>query len=89
MDWTWGPADTWKATERFLAGLAATLPETPRAMVVVSGHWEEPAFTAGAAAKPELIYDYYGFPEHTYHLKWPAPGDPDLAVRVKDLLANG
>lgn len=86
MDWTWGPADTWKATERFLAGLASTLPEPPTAMVVISGHWEEPAFTAGAMEKPGLIYDYTGFPAHTYRLTWPAPGDPALAERVAGLL---
>lgn len=86
MDWTWGPADTWNATQRFLEGLAATLPEPPRAMVVVSGHWEEAAFTAGAAAHPSLIFDYSGFPEHTYQLTWPAPGDPELAARVTNLL---
>ena len=88
MDWTWGPADTWKATQAFLEGVAATLPETPRAMVVVSGHWEEPAFTAGSGAKPQLIFDYSGFPEHTYKLTWPAPGAPELAARVKGLLAG-
>ena len=88
MDWTWGPADTWKATERFLAGLAKSLPSTPKAMVVVSGHWEEPGFTAGAATVPGLIFDYSGFPEHTYRLKWPAPGDPDLARRVAGLLGD-
>ena len=66
MDWSWGPADTWHRTQRFLEGLAATLPAQPRALLVVSGHWEEPAFTAGAAAAPELIFDYSGFPEHTY-----------------------
>ena len=86
MDWTWGPADTWKKTEQFLAGLAATLPATPTAMVVVSGHWEAPAFTAGAAAAPGLIYDYSGFPEHTYRLSWPAPGNPELAARVAEML---
>jgi aromatic ring-opening dioxygenase catalytic subunit (LigB family) len=59
MDWSWGLADTWKATQRFLEGLAATLPEPPKALLVVSAHWEEPAFTVGAAARPELIYDYY------------------------------
>jgi hypothetical protein len=37
MDWTWGPADTWARTQRFLEGLAATLPATPKALVVVSG----------------------------------------------------
>ena len=49
MDWTWGPADTWNATQRFLEGLAATLPESPKAILVVSGHWEEAAFTASAS----------------------------------------
>jgi aromatic ring-opening dioxygenase catalytic subunit (LigB family) len=86
MDWTWGPADTWNATQRFLEGLAATLPEPPKALLVVSGHWEEPALTASAAARPKLIFDYSGFPEHTYRLTWPAPGEPELAVRVTDLL---
>jgi aromatic ring-opening dioxygenase catalytic subunit (LigB family) len=86
MDWTWGPADTWLKTQHFLEGLAATLPATPRAMVVISGHWEEPAFTAGAAAQPRLIFDYSGFPEHTYRLTWPAPGDPALAAQVVEML---
>ena len=86
MDWTWGPADTWHATQRFLEGVAATLPEPPKALLVVSGHWEEPVFTASAAEKPQLIFDYSGFPEHTYRLTWPAPGDPELAGRVTGLL---
>jgi aromatic ring-opening dioxygenase catalytic subunit (LigB family) len=86
MDWTWGPADTWDPTRRFLEGLAATLPAPPKALLIVSGHWEEPVFMASAAAKPELIFDYSGFPEHTYKLTWPAPGDPVLAERVVDLL---
>jgi aromatic ring-opening dioxygenase catalytic subunit (LigB family) len=88
MDWTWGPADTWKATQRFLEGLAVTLPAVPKAMLVVSAHWEEPVFTVGAAARPELVYDYYGFPEHTYKLTWPAPGEPKLAARVAELLGQ-
>ena len=86
MDWTWGPADTWQATQHFLEGVAATLPEHPKALLVVSGHWEEPAFTASGAEKPQLIFDYSGFPEHTYRLTWPAPGDPELAGRVTGLL---
>jgi aromatic ring-opening dioxygenase catalytic subunit (LigB family) len=86
MDWTWGPVDTWKATQRFLEGLAATLPAAPKALVVISGHWEEAAFTASAAAQPALIFDYSGFPEDTYKLTWPAPGDPVLAERVAGLL---
>jgi aromatic ring-opening dioxygenase catalytic subunit (LigB family) len=88
MDWTWGPADTWEATRVFLSGLAGTLSVAPKAMVVISGHWEEAAFTASAAASPELIFDYSGFPEHTYHLTWPAPGDPELAERVAKLSSH-
>jgi aromatic ring-opening dioxygenase catalytic subunit (LigB family) len=88
MDWTWGPEDTWHRTQHFLEGLAATLPAAPRAMVVVSGHWEEPAFTASTAAEPKLIFDYSGFPEHTYRLTWPATGDPVLAQRVAELLGE-
>ena len=75
MDWKWGPVDTWRATQSFLEGVAGTLPAEPRALLVISGHWEAPAFTAGAAAQPKLIFDYSGFPEHTYQLTWPAPGD--------------
>jgi len=86
MDWTWGPADTWNGTRRFLEGLAATLPARPKALLVVSGHWEEVGFTASAAAKPGLIFDYSGFPEDTYRLTWPAPGDPELAGRAAELL---
>lgn len=86
MDWSWGPADSWEPTRRFLEGLAATLPEPPRALLVVTAHWEEAGFRATANPAPGLIYDYYGFPEHTYQLQWPAPGDPALAARVVDLL---
>ena len=88
MDWTWGPADTWHPTQRFLESLSSTLPSQPQAILVISGHWEEPALTAGAAPKPELIFDYSGFPPHTYELTWPAPGDPALAARVSALLQS-
>jgi len=86
MDWTWGPADTWRATQRFLESISGSLPAPPKALLVISGHWEESAFTASAAPKPELIFDYSGFPEHTYRLTWRTPGDPELAARVQSLL---
>ena len=88
MDWTWGPRDTWHPTQRFLEGLPVSLPEKPKSLLVISGHWEEPAFTTGAAARPGLIFDYSGFPVDTYQLTWPAPGDPALAAQVGDLLKN-
>ena len=88
MDWTWGPADTWNSTRHFLESIQLSLPAPPRALLVISGHWEEPIFTVGAAANPQLIYDYSGFPAHTYQLTWPAPGDPTLAAQVADSLHN-
>jgi aromatic ring-opening dioxygenase catalytic subunit (LigB family) len=86
MEWTRGPADMWARMGAWLRTLSGTLPR-PEAVVVISGHWEEEAFTATAAAKPSLIYDYYGFPEHTYRLAYPAPGAPHLAQRIAALLA--
>nr|WP_026353130.1 class III extradiol ring-cleavage dioxygenase [Solimonas variicoloris] len=83
----WNPPDTWDRMAAFLRGLAATLPERPRAVLLISGHWLAPAFTAGSHPRPPLIYDYYGFPEHTYQLQYPAAGDPALAQRVQALLA--
>ena len=87
MPWTRGPADTWDKTAAWLKGLVATLPERPKAILIVSGHWEEPAFTVGASPAPPLIFDYFGFPPETYRLSFDAPGSPELAHRVRDLLA--
>jgi len=86
MDWTRGPADTWDRTAAWLKGLVAGLPERPKAILVVSGHWEEPVFTVGSAAQPPLLFDYHGFPEETYRLTFDAPGSPALAARVRALL---
>lgn len=88
MEWGRGPADTWDRTAAYLRGLIAGLPERPTAIVVVSGHWEAPVFTVGSAKWPALDYDYFGFPEHTYHLAFGAPGSPGLARRVRRLLGE-
>jgi len=72
--------------EAYLRGLPASLPEPPRAILVVSGHWEERAFAFTGGERPGLIYDYYGFPPETYRLTWPAPGAPWLAERGAALL---
>ena len=58
----------------------------PRAVLSVSGHWEAPVFTAMASPKPGMLYDYAGFPEHTYRISYPAWGAPALAQRIADLL---
>jgi aromatic ring-opening dioxygenase catalytic subunit (LigB family) len=86
MEWTMGPPETWEKTRAFLESIQPSLPQTPRALLVVSGHWEEDAPTASAAKFPELIYDYSGFPPETYQLSWPAPGSPELAGKVQQLL---
>lgn len=82
----WNPAHAWDATARFLKGVATTLPEKPRAILMISAHWLETEFRTTGAAQPGLIYDYYGFPIHTYELRYPAPGCPELATRVVELL---
>jgi len=87
MDWTMGPPDTWARMAEFLRGIGATLPRAPRALLVVSGHWETTVPTVLASASPPLLFDYYGFPPHTYELTWPAPGSPELAARVRELLS--
>lgn len=74
-------------TEQALRRLPSQLPAKPRAVLVISGHWEAPAFTVSTAQQPPMVYDYYGFPAHTYHLQYPAPGSPALAQRVVELLA--
>ena len=75
------PRGMWSSMAAFLRGLVATLPEKPKAVVIVSGHWEERGFAVNTAPSPALLFDYYGFPEHTYRLKYPAPGSPALAAR--------
>ncbi len=82
----WNPPTAWNAMADFLKGIAATLPARPTAIVLVSGHWLQSTFSVTTAARPTLIYDYHGFPPHTYELRYPAPGDPALASRIAGLL---
>lgn len=87
MDPMGGPPDPmWRPMQAYLAGLIATLPERPRAILMVSGHWEAAAVTVHVGERPPLLFDYYGFPEHTYHLRWDAPGAPAVARRAAALL---
>ena len=78
----------WDAMAAYLRGIAASLPAKPRAILVISAHWETPRPTVMTAAHPPMLFDYYGFPEHTYKLEYPAPGSPELASRVRALLAD-
>lgn len=76
----------WRELEDYLSRFADHLREPPRAILVVSGHWEEDHPTVNAGPAPSLLFDYGGFPAHTYRLTWPAPGAPQVAQRVRELL---
>lgn len=86
MDWTMGPKDTWDRMAAWLRQFPSELPEKPKAILVISGHWESEALSLTASPQPSLLYDYGGFPPHTYQLTWPAPGDLGLVARVQSLL---
>jgi aromatic ring-opening dioxygenase catalytic subunit (LigB family) len=70
----------------YLKEIPANLPERPTAMVVVSAHWEAPVPTVMTSPRPPMLYDYYGFPPEAYRITWPAPGQPEVAGRVRSLL---
>lgn len=71
---------------KYLSTLLRGLPETPAAILVVSGHWEAEVHAVSSSKRPGMFFDYQGFPEHTYKLNYPAPGSPELARRVQALL---
>ncbi|MFZ5444221.1 MAG: DODA-type extradiol aromatic ring-opening family dioxygenase [Myxococcota bacterium] len=58
----------------------------PKSILMLSAHWEERPFTVGATKPVPLVYDFYGFPEHYYRQKYPAPGAPALATRLAALV---
>lgn len=69
-----------------LADVARQVGAKPKAVLMISAHWEMPAFTVMSHPKPPMVYDYSGFPPSTYEVVYPAPGDPALAQRVRNLL---
>ncbi len=75
--------------EQSLHDTRRELGDTRRAVLVISGHWEENGFAISSGKQPGMVYDYSGFPEHTYHIRYKAPGSPELAARVRELLGAG
>jgi aromatic ring-opening dioxygenase catalytic subunit (LigB family) len=87
--WPWLDGSFREAFETLKISLEALpneLPEKPKAILMVSGHWEEKNFAIMSSPKPAMVYDYSGFPAHTYQIKYPAPGSPEVAARVQELL---
>lgn len=68
-----------------LAAWARALPK-PKSILMISAHWLDRPLTLGAAKTVPLVYDFYGFPEAYYQVKYPAPGAPELAARVRALV---
>jgi len=70
---------------RFLRQLGSEVPR-PKAIIAVSAHWMTRGPAVSAATRPETVHDFYGFPQQLYELRYPAPGAPEVAKRVVELL---
>jgi aromatic ring-opening dioxygenase catalytic subunit (LigB family) len=79
---------TARELEASLVDIPQQLGITPKAILMISAHWEESVFTVMANRAPPMLYDYYGFPENTYAVVYAAPGSPELAARVNALIEN-
>ncbi len=87
--WPWLPQmrQMLRNLEASLARMPEEIGERPKAVLMISGHWEEDSFAVMSAARPGMVYDYGGFPPETYKIIYPAPGAPALAQRTADLIA--
>jgi aromatic ring-opening dioxygenase catalytic subunit (LigB family) len=74
------------ALAAYLRSIHALPPAKPEALLAISAHWEEAVPTVMTGERPPLLFDYYGFPPEAYRLTWPAPGQPRIAGRVRQLL---
>jgi aromatic ring-opening dioxygenase catalytic subunit (LigB family) len=82
--WPWIPElnNQYKETSKNFSQIAAKLPELPKAILCISAHWETPEFTVSTNPSPDLIFDYSGFPPHTYQLMYAGTGSPEIAGRA-------
>lgn len=89
--WPWVEemAPGYRPLTESLQAVPAEIGSIPRAVLVVTAHWEAPEFTVQMSPDPPMIYDYGGFPDHTYRIQYPAPGSPEVGARVDELLRAG
>jgi aromatic ring-opening dioxygenase catalytic subunit (LigB family) len=80
------PRDELDPLAAYLRNLSAVPKAKPKALLVISAHWEERVPTLSTSLSPPMLYDYYGFPPESYAVHWPAKGNPQLAARVQALL---
>ena len=83
-----GSTDELDKLAAYLRGIRDLPPTPPKALLVVSAHWEEPVPTVMSGEHPPMLYDYYGFPPESYTITWPSPGEPKIAARVRELLSQ-
>ncbi|MBK7864257.1 MAG: dioxygenase [Archangiaceae bacterium] len=86
VDMPFGTASEKEGLIDYLRSVRELLRSPPRALLVVSAHWEERVPTLMTSAHPPMLYDYYGFPRESYAITWPAPGEPQVAARAQQLL---
>src|SRR5512135_2061247 len=82
------PPDLWDKQAAYLRGIPAAVGQRPKAVLVISGHWECAVPTVLSPANHSLLFDYYGFPDYTYELTYPAHGELAVAARVHEMLGK-
>ena len=87
--WPWMLAhygDRYDALKASLEDIPRQIGVRPKAVLVVTAHWEGRELLISSSAKPPMIYDYGGFPAYTYEIQYNAPGSPEVAARVQQVL---
>lgn len=87
-DAAFGNPGGYKLMSEYMHKLRMVPPKQPAAVLVVSAHWEAAVPTVMTSPRPPMLYDYSGFPKETYEVQWPAPGAPEVAGRVRELLES-
>ncbi len=87
--WPWMPdwRVQFKNLEASFVQMVRDLPQTPKAILMISGHWEDDSFAVMTSPHPPMLYDYHGFPPETFQIQYKSPGAPDIARRAADLIA--